>query len=49
EELRGTNIKVVVLIDPPMGLSSHSKRVETAKKAKKDGADELDVVMNIID
>jgi deoxyribose-phosphate aldolase len=49
EELEGTDIKVVVLIDPPMGLSSHLKRVEAAKKAKKDGASELDVVMNIID
>jgi len=49
EELRGTDIKVVVLIDPPMGLSSHLKRVEIAKKAKKDGADNLDIVMNIID
>lgn len=49
EELEDTDIKVVVLIDPPMGLSSHLKRVEAAKKAKKDGASELDVVMNIID
>jgi deoxyribose-phosphate aldolase len=32
-----------------MGLSPHFKRVEIAKIAKKDGADELDVVMNIID
>jgi len=30
-------------------LSSHLKRVEIAKKAKKDGADNLDIVMNIID
>jgi len=49
EELEDTDVKVVVLIDPPMGLSSHLKRVEAAKKAKKDGASELDVVMNIID
>jgi deoxyribose-phosphate aldolase len=49
KELRGTDIKVVVLIDPPMGLSSHPKRVEACKKAKKDGADELDIVINIID
>jgi len=48
-KLKGTSIKVVCLIDPPMGLSPHSKRVEIAKTAKKDGADELDVVMNIID
>ena len=32
-----------------MGLSSHLKRVEACKKAKKDGASELDIVMNIID
>jgi len=49
DEVRGADIKVVVLIDPPMGLSSHLKRVEIAKKAKKDGADNLDIVMNIID
>lgn len=49
EELRGTGIKVVVLIDPPMGLSPHFKRLELCQKAKKDGADELDVVLNVID
>lgn len=49
EELKGTKIKVCVLVDPPMGLSSHLKRVEIAKTAKRDGADELDIVMNIID
>ncbi len=48
-ELKGKKIKICVLIDPPMGLSPHSKRVEVAKEAKKDGADELDVVMNVID
>lgn len=49
KELKGTNIKTIVLIDPPMGLSSHSKRMESCKQAKKDGADELDVVINVID
>jgi len=49
EELKDTGIKTVVLIDPPMGLSPHTKRVEIAKQAKKDGADEIDIVMNIID
>lgn len=49
EELEGSNIKIIALIDPPMGLSSHLKRVEACKKAKKDGASELDIVMNIID
>ena len=49
KELTGTNIKVIVLIDPPMGLSFHKDRVRMCKKAKADGADELDVVMNIVD
>lgn len=49
EELEGTDMKVIVLVDPPMGLSSHKERLETAKRAAKQGADELDVVMNIID
>lgn len=49
KELKGTDMKVIVLIDPPMGLSSHKERIKVCKKAKKDGADELDVVMNIVD
>jgi len=49
QQLKGTSIKTVVLIDPPMGLSPHHQRIEMCKKAKQDGADELDVVMNIID
>lgn len=48
KELEGSDVKVVVLIDPPMGLSSHEERIEFCKKAKEDGADELDIVMNII-
>ena len=47
KELEGTDIKVIVLIDPPMGESSHQERLELCEKAKNDGADELDVVMNI--
>ena len=49
KELEGTDIKVVVLIDPPMGQSSHQKRMAMCRRAKKDGADNLDVVMNIVD
>jgi len=49
KELAGTDMKVIVLIDPPMGLSSHQERIKVCKKAKADGADELDVVMNIVD
>ncbi|MBI2054451.1 MAG: deoxyribose-phosphate aldolase [Candidatus Staskawiczbacteria bacterium] len=49
KELEGTDVKVIVLIDPPMGLSSSQARFFACKKAKKDGADELDVVMNVVD
>ena len=49
KELEGEEPKVVVLVDPPMGLSSHAERVKVCKKVKKDGGDELDIVMNIID
>jgi len=49
KELKGTKIKVVVLIDPPIGVSSTRERLALCKKAKKDGAHELDVVMNLVD
>jgi len=48
-KLKGTGIKTIALIDPPIGDSPHKKRVEMCKKAKREGADELDVVMNIVD
>jgi deoxyribose-phosphate aldolase len=48
-ELKGTGIKTIALIDPPIGDSPHKKRVKMCKRAKKDGADELDVVMSIPD
>ncbi len=49
KELEGTDIKIVILVDPPMGQSSHEERVKISKKAKDDGADDIDIVMNIID
>lgn len=49
KELKGTKIKIVVLIDGPMGLSSHEKRMRICKKAKRDGVDDLDIVMNVVD
>jgi deoxyribose-phosphate aldolase len=49
KELKGTGIKTIVLIDPPIGDSPHRKRVKMCQRAKKDGADELDVVMSIPD
>ena len=49
KELKDTDIKTVVLIDPPMGLSSHEDRIKWCQKAKEDGASDLDIVINIID
>lgn len=49
EELEGTDVKVVVLLDEPMGQSSHEERVEMAEQVTEDGADNLDIVMNIVD
>ncbi len=49
KELKQSKAKVVVLVDPPMGLSTHNERLKICKKVKKDGGDELDIVMNIID
>ncbi|MFA5742696.1 MAG: deoxyribose-phosphate aldolase [Candidatus Paceibacterota bacterium] len=49
KELTGTTVKVVCLIDPPIGDSTHAKRVQIAKKAVKDGADDIDVVMSLVD
>ena len=49
KELMGKDIKVVCLVDPPIGDSSHQKRIQICKRAKKNGADELDVVIPIPD
>lgn len=49
EQLKETGIKTIALIDPPIGDSPHKERLKICQKAKKDGADELDVVMNIVD
>lgn len=46
-ELKNTGIKVVAVVDWPIGASSTEVRVFQAKKAKKDGADEIDPVMDI--
>lgn len=47
-ELAGSGAKTICLIDPPMGVSPHQLRMQECSKAKMDGADELDVVMNIV-
>jgi deoxyribose-phosphate aldolase len=48
-ELKGTDIKTICLVDPPIGDSPHIRRVQICKRAKKDGADETDVVIAIPD
>lgn len=49
EELAGTSIKVVTVIDWPCGASSPESRVCQSEAAKKEGADEIDPVLNIGD
>lgn len=49
KHLQGSGAKVICLVDPPIGDSSHEERVAICKKAVEDGADELDVVVNIPD
>jgi deoxyribose-phosphate aldolase len=49
EELKDTDVKVICLVDPPIGDSPHSKRIEICQQAKKDGADETDVVVSLPD
>ncbi|MFH0791897.1 MAG: deoxyribose-phosphate aldolase [bacterium] len=48
-ELKGTGINVICLIDPPIGDSPYRNRLTWCKKAKKDGATELDIVVNVVD
>ncbi|MFA4999103.1 MAG: deoxyribose-phosphate aldolase [Candidatus Paceibacterota bacterium] len=49
ELLAGSGVKVTTLIDEPTGASSHEERLEMAKRARKDGSEEIDVVMKIDD
>ncbi len=49
QHLKGTDIKTTLIVDDPIGDSSHEERMRVCKKAKADGSDELDVVMNIPD
>ena len=47
--LEDSDIKVITLIDEPTGASTSKERIKMVKKAKKDGSDEVDVVMKIDD
>lgn len=46
-ELKGTSRKVVTVCGFPLGATSAQVKAFEAKKAAKDGADEVDMVMNI--
>ena len=46
-ELRDTPIKVITVVGFPMGYSATPAKVEEIKRAIDDGADEIDVVVNI--
>ena len=47
ELLRGTNIMVITVVGFPFGYDSTPSKVSQAETAKKLGADEIDMVMNI--
>ena len=49
EVLQDSGVKVTTLIDEPTGKSLSKDRLIMAEKAKKDGSDEIDVVMKIDD
>ena len=49
ELLKETDVKVTTLIDEPTGTSPHEERLSMVEKAKKDGSNEVDVVMKIDD
>jgi len=46
EMLAGTGVKVCTVIGFPLGTESTKEKIDEAVQAVKDGADELDIVMN---
>lgn len=47
KELKKSKVKVAATVGFPLGASSKKTKVREAKKAVKDGADEIDMVLNI--
>lgn len=47
EELQGSDIKVVTVIGFPLGANTTDTKVFETKKAISDGADEIDMVINV--
>jgi deoxyribose-phosphate aldolase len=49
KELKGTGVKVTLIVDDPIGDSPFEEKLAICKKAKADGSDEQDVVINVPD
>ncbi|MGB1018457.1 MAG: deoxyribose-phosphate aldolase [Chitinophagales bacterium] len=47
KELKNTEVKVVTVVGFPLGYSATPAKIEEVKRAIDDGADEIDMVMNI--
>lgn len=47
DALKNTNVKICTVIGFPLGATSTAAKVAESKEALKDGADELDMVINI--
>ena len=47
KELKGSDVKVCSVIAFPFGTSSSKVKIEEAKQAIEDGADEIDMVINV--
>jgi deoxyribose-phosphate aldolase len=47
KELRGTDVKIASTAGFPLGAASTKAKVAEAKRAVRDGADEIDMVLNI--
>ncbi|MBN1468290.1 MAG: deoxyribose-phosphate aldolase [Fusobacteriaceae bacterium] len=46
-ELEGTNVKIAVVVGFPLGAMSEESKIYEAQNAIKNGADEIDMVINI--
>ena len=49
KEMKAFDVKIVVLVDEPIGDSSHEKRLAICRKIKRDGGDHIDIVNSIPD
>ena len=47
EHLRGSGVRVCAVVGFPLGFSTGSVKLAEARKAVEDGADEIDMVMNL--